>query len=141
MEKLSVSDVFNQTLLECTFYEDGEAKTFVIPVVEYFDLVERNIAFGYFGKPYIPTFSKESAYYWFRAMECAFYLDLTEYNKVPENVEFDILDAPTNLDHEQLYILYNYIGACDGDREFEAVLQECIEYYKEEFDLDVLSLK
>lgn len=132
MEKLSVSDVFNKTLLECTFYEDGEAKTFVVPIVEYFDLVERNTTFG---------FSKESVYYWFRDMECSFYLALTEYNKVPENVEFDILVAPTNLDHKQLCILYNYIGACDGDREFEAVLQECIEYHKEEFDIDILGLK
>lgn len=137
---LSVSDVFNQTLLECTFYEDGELKTFIVPIVEYFDLVERNKTFGYLDMPVIPAFSKESVYYWFRGMECSFYLDETEYNYVPENVEFYVLDAPTDLDHEQLYILYNYIGACDGEREFEAVLQECVKYHKEEFDLDVLGL-
>lgn len=142
MEKLSVSDVFNQTLLECAFYEDGEAKTFILPVKHYFDLVERNKTFGYFEKPVIPTtFSKESVYYWFRGMECSFYLDDTEYKYVPENVEFYVLDAPTDYEHEQLYILYNYIRGCADDREFEALMQDCIEYYKEEFDLDVLSLK
>lgn len=141
MSMLSVSDVFNQTLLECTFYEDGELKTFIVPVKEYFDLVERNKAFGYLEMPVIPpTFSKESVYYWFRGMECSFYLDDTEYNYVPENVEFYVLDAPTDYDHEQLYILYNYIRHCIDDREFEVLFRECIEYYKEEYGLDVLSL-